>query len=228
MEIVRVLVVDDHPLMREALVTAIDAEPDLQVIGEAGDGQEAIEQARDLQPDVIIMDLMMPKVNGIDAIAAIHREQPQICILAITASSSETMVLNAVRSGALGYVLKSIHRDELLSAVRQVARGNPYLPTQVTLKLIRGVQGASKTVESSSSPSPAPASAPKARLTVREREVLSLLGQGLSNREIAARLVISEATVRSHIYHIVGKLGLENRAQAVVYAVREGLTGSGY
>ncbi|NOX64145.1 MAG: response regulator transcription factor, partial [Chloroflexi bacterium] len=213
----RVLIVDDHPLMRDALKTAVGSEPGLYVVGEATNGDEAVEQARALQPDVIIMDLLMPGMDGLEAIAAIHRDLPHIRILAITSSSEEDMVLKAVKAGASGYVLKDVGREDLLTAVREVGRGQGYLPPTVALKLIQSMQRSAQDAPAARTATSRPTSGSgAAKLTKRERQVLALLGQGLSNREIAAELVISEATVRSHIYHILGKLQLENRSQAVV------------
>ncbi len=219
MKQIRVLVVDDHPLMREALCAAIEAEADLAVAGEAGGGRAAVEQARALQPDVIVMDLLMPQMDGLEAIAAIRAEFPQARILALTSSTEESKVLAAVQAGTLGYLLKDAHRDELLQAIREVSRGNAYLPSQVALKLMHSVRESQP--DASPPPDESPGHRSMERLTPRQREVLNLLGQGLSNREIAERLVVSEATVRSHIYSILGRLGLESRSQAVAYAAHQ-------
>lgn len=216
---IRVLVVDDHPLMRDALCAAIEVEADMEVVGEAADGREAVEQARALQPDVTVMDLLLPRMGGLEAIAAIREEIPEILILAITSSTEESKVLAAVQAGALGYLLKDARREELLQAIRQVSRGNAYLPPQVALKLMHSV----RPPRSDTPPPPRePTGAPSTeRLTARQNEVLNLLGQGLSNWEIAQTLYISKSTVRSHIYHIRGKLGLESRSQTIAYAVRQ-------
>lgn len=215
---IRVLVVDDHPLMREALCAAIETDEGMEVVGEAANGLAAVQQARTLQPDVIIMDLLMPGMNGLEAIAAIHAEFPKISLLALTSSTEEGKVLAAVQSGALGYLLKDAQREELLHAIRQISQGEPYLPQQAVINLMRSVR---RPLPAPPPPSPEPpdGQSPE-RLTPRQKEVLGLLGQGLSNREIAERLVVSEATVRSHIYHILGILGLENRSQAVAFAAR--------
>lgn len=216
---IRVLVVDDHPLMREALRAAIEAEADMEVVGEAANGREAVDQARALQPDVIVMDLLMPGVNGLEAIAAIRAEFPEALILALTSSTEESKVLAAVQAGALGYLLKDARREELLQAIREVSQGNAYLSPQVALKLVHSVR---QPRPDTPPPPREPAGGPSTqRLTARQKEVLNLLGQGLSNQEIAETLVVSEATVRSHIYHILGKLGVGSRSQAVAYAVRQ-------
>ncbi len=220
---VRVLVVDDHPLMREALCAAIEVERDMEVAGEATNGQDAVEQTRALQPDVIVMDILMPGMDGLEAIKTIHKERPQIPILALTSSTEESHVLAAVRAGALGYLLKDTSREELLRGIREVSRGNEYLPSNVAVKLMRGVRQTSALPPLLSNE--AAGERPVERLTARQREVLELLGQGLSNREIAERLVVSEATVRSHIHSILGKLGLESRSQAVAYAASGSVPG---
>lgn len=219
MDRIRVLIVDDHPLMREALCAAVRAETDMEVAGEAAGGREAVEQARALQPDVTVMDLLMPDMDGLQAIAAIREENPEALILALTSSTEESKVLAAVQAGALGYLLKDAQHNELIEAIRQVSQGEPHLPPRVALKLIHSVRR-----EPPDTPPPPGEPAPDRpieRLTPRQTEVLDLLGQGLSNSEIAEALYVSEATVRSHIYHIVGKLGLAGRSQAVAYAVRQ-------
>lgn len=214
MDKIRVLVVDDHPLMREALCAAIRAEADMEVAGEAGGGREAVEQAQSLQPDVIVMDLLMPRMDGLEAIAAIRDEIPKVLILALTSSTEESKVLAAVQAGALGYLSKDADREELIEAIREVSRGNAYLPPQVALKLMHSVR------RPQPDPLP-PGDRPIERLTPRQEEVLDLLGQGFSNAEMAETLSVTEATVRSHIYNILGRLGLESRDQAIAYASRQ-------
>lgn len=216
---IRILIVDDHPLMREALRAAIVAEDDLEVVGQAPGGAEAVQLARGLEPDLTIMDLLMPGTDGLQAIAAIHAERPQARILAFTSSTDESKVLAAVQAGALGYILKDAHREELLSAIRQVSQGHAYLPSAVALKLIHGVRHPPAELP----PTPE-GEVPLGRLTARQKEVLELLTQGLSTQEVAAKLVLSEATVRSHIFHLLGALGLENRRQAVAHVLRRGGT----
>jgi len=211
MDRARILIVDDHPLMREALRAAVEDEPDMLVIGEACDGNEAIALARQLAPDVILMDLLMPSLDGLEATAAILAQQPQVRILALTSLANENKVVAAVQAGALGYITKEAPRAELLQAIRCLAAGEPVLPPEIALKLFSGIRR-TKTV-----PAKGDLTEP---LTSRQEEVLTLLGEGRSDREIARTLCISEGTVRTHVHHILNRLGLENRAQAVAYANR--------
>jgi NarL family two-component system response regulator LiaR len=209
---IRVLVVDDHPMLREALVTAIEAEADLEVAGEAVNGQQAVEDARTLAPDVIVMDLFLPVKDGVTAIAEIMALNPEARILAITSSTEDERVLAAVQAGAAGYLLKDASRTLFLQGLRAVAAGKTFLPPEVAEKLARGVRQAGGERTEEASPE---------QLTRREQEILALLGEGLSNRAIADRLSLSESTVRVHVYNILGKLGLEDRGQAIVYALRK-------
>ncbi len=205
------LLVDDHPLFREALRTAIETEPDLQVVGEASDGQQAVRQALALKPDVIVMDLFLPVQDGVAAITEILAKNRSMRILAITSSTDDRQVVAAVQAGAMGYLLKDASREEFLRGLRQVARGGMHLPPGVAEKLARGVRQESRAQAEAEPVEP---------LTGREREILALLGEGLSNRAIAGRLSLSDSTVRVHVYNILGKLGLEDRSQAIVYALK--------
>ncbi len=211
---IRILVVDDHPLMREALCMAIEDEMDMQVVGEAANGEDAVRQARALNPDVTVMDLFMPRQGGLEAIAQIKREDANARIIALTSSTDEAMVLAAVQAGVLGYLMKDSQREELLHAIREVSRGNTFLPPAIAQKLANSVREQKKE-------KPAP---PVEPLTDREIQVLGLIGQGTSNKEIAQLLNVSEGTVRTHVHNLLGKLGLANRNQAILYAVREGIT----
>ncbi len=210
---IRVLVVDDHPLMREALCAAIADERDMQVVGEATNGEEAVAQARALKPDVTVMDLFMPGKDGLGAIAEIKAENPAARLIALTSSTDEDLVLAAIQAGALGYLLKDSQRVELLRAIREVSRGNTFLPPPVAQKLANSVR--------KRPPDQPPLVEP---LTERELEVLKLIGQGASNRQIAQTLGVSEGTIRTHVHNILGKLNLENRNQALLYAVRQGIS----
>jgi NarL family two-component system response regulator LiaR len=211
MSAIRVLVCDDHAVVREGLRTFVNGEPGMLVVGEAGDGLEAVAQARVLQPDVILLDLVMPRQDGPAAIAAILNERPAARVLVLTSFADDALVMAAIKAGALGYLLKDSAPDELIAAIRAVARGEPTLPPTIALKLFRELKQPAE---------PAPAVRP---LTEREVEVLRLVARGLTNRTIAERLQISEWTVRTHVRNILDKLQLANRTEAVLYALREGL-----
>lgn len=212
MPMLRVLLADDHPLMREALIAAIEDEPDMQVVGAATNGQEAVQLAQTLDPNVIVMDLFMPGMDGLHAIADIRTRDPRARILVLTSSIDENNVVAAVQAGVLGYVLKDSQRTELLVAIREVGLGKSHLPPEVALKLANGVRRHG-----------AQSATPTEPLTDREEEVLKLIGQGASNRDIANKLSLTEGTVRTHVHNILGKLGLANRNQAILHAIREGL-----
>ena len=212
MKKIKILIVDDHPMMREALQTALAEEDDMRVIGEGKDGEDGVRLAAELVPDVIIMDLLMPGMNGLDAITAICAADPQAKILVSTSLEDEEKVFAAIQAGALGYFPKTAPRTYLLEAIRKVADGVPYLPAGIAKKLFNGIRKLRT--------SPAARSAADEPLTSRQDEVLALLGEGRSDLEIAETLHLSEATVRSHIHRIIQRLGLENRSQAVAYANR--------
>ena len=211
---IRILIVDDHPLMREALQAAISAEPGMQAVGEAGSGREAVAQTRQLNPDLIMMDLLMPEMDGVDATKVILAENPQAKILTFTSMSEETKVLAAIQAGALGFVTKDAPRKELMDAIRMVATGEPCLPPEIALKLFQGVR------RQNTHPLVPYLDDMAESLTPRQEEVLRLLGRGYSDTQIAQSLHLSEATVRSHITNILNRLGLERRAQAIAYASR--------
>ena len=211
-EHIRVLVADDHAIIRKGIRAMLAVVPDIEMVGEATNGREAVEQARSLQPDVILMDLVMPEVDGIEAIRRIKAEQPEAHILVLTTFAGEEKIFSAIKAGALGYQLKDSDPDELVSAIRQVCRGESSLHPTIARKVLE---------ELSSPPERPPTPDP---LTAREVEVLRLVAQGRDNREIAEMLVISEATARTHVSNILGKLHLASRTQAVLYALREGLT----
>jgi len=213
MEMIRVLIADDHPIVREGLRTLIASEPGIELVGEATDGAEAVALARALRPDVILMDLIMPVKDGLAAINEIKAGDPEVSILVLTSFSEQDKVFPAIRAGALGYLLKDTAPDQLLQAIYDVHRGEPSLHPSVALQLIREINQPSEL-----SPAPDP-------LSPRELQVLKLLAQGLTNQEIADRLVISEWTVRTHVRNILGKLHLANRMQAALYALREGIAG---
>jgi NarL family two-component system response regulator LiaR len=210
-QVIRILVVDDHAVVREGLRALISGKPDMELVGEAGDGQEALLQARSLQPDVILMDLVMPHKDGIQAIREIRGENPAARILVLTSFGEDDQVFSAVKAGALGYLLKDSSPQELLEAIRCVYRGESSLHPAVARKLILGY-GQDQ-----------PAEVGTDILTEREVEVLKLVAQGLSNQTIAQHLHVGEGTVRFHVGNVLGKLRLENRTQAALYALRVGL-----
>jgi len=208
---IRLLIADDHPIVRKGLRALLEDQPDIQVVGEAADGNEAVEQAREFRPDVILLDLMMPGKDGLSAIGEIKREQPDARILVLTSYFEDDQVFPAIKAGALGYLLKDSSPQELLRAIRDIARGQSALHPAIALKVIRELNH------------PADLPATTDPLTARELEVLTLLGQGMSNAEIAARLTISERTVGTHISNILSKLHLASRTQAALYALKQGL-----
>jgi len=209
---IRILIVDDHAIVREGLRSLISTEPGMTLVGEAADGEAAVCLFSSLQPDVTLMDLVMPHKDGISAIREIKQQDPQARILVLTSFAEDDQVFPAIKSGALGYLLKDSSPQELLQAIRDIHRGESSLDPTVARKLI---QELSRPPELPPSPEP---------LSARELEVLDLVAEGLSNQEIAARLVISERTVRNHVGSILAKLHLANRTQAALYALRKGLT----
>jgi NarL family two-component system response regulator LiaR len=206
---IKILIADDHPLMREALRTALMDEPDLQVVGEAKDGNEALDLAAQLNPDMVLMDLLMPGLDGLEAIARLQESHPHIKIMVVTSMENEQKILAAIQAGALGYFPKTAPRPYLLEGIRKVADGIPYLPSGITLKLFKGLRDMKVPLPDRS--------AVDEPLTTRQQELLALIGEGRSDREIAETLHLTEATVRSHVHNIIQRLGLENRAQAVAY-----------
>jgi two-component system response regulator NreC len=214
---IRVLVVDDHTLVRQGIRVLLQAEPDLQVVGEGSDGREAVRLARELQPDIVVMDLTMPEMDGMEATRLIKEFAPHIQVLALTMHDSDEYFFRVLQAGASGYVLKRAASTELLSAVRAVARGEAFLYPSVAKKLVYDyLNRAQVTGESEAQHS-------YAGLTAREREVLTLIAEGLSNREIAERLVLSLSTVQTHYAHIMEKLNLQKRVELIKYAIRNGL-----
>ena len=208
---IRVLIADDHAIVRKGIRALLSTEADIQVIGEASDGAEAIAQTQALNPDVILMDLVMPKLDGIEATRQITANQPRARILVLTSFAADDKVFPAIKAGALGYLLKDSSPDELVQAIHQVHRGEPSLEPSIARKVLTELSQPPKTPLT---PEP---------LTEREVGVLRLVAQGQSNREIAEQLVITEMTVRTHVSNILSKLHLASRTQAALYALREGL-----
>jgi DNA-binding NarL/FixJ family response regulator len=204
---IRVLVVDDHPLMRDALAAALQGEPDLVVAGLAGNGQQALTSYLALQPDVVIMDLMMPVRDGVAATADILAHDPAARILVLTSAVGDERVVQALAAGAQGYLLKDAERDQILEGVRRVARGELFLPPESAGKLVRALQQGGN----------AAVALPSPLLSPRQLDVLSLAAGGLSDAQIAGRLILSESTVRVHFHHIIEKLGVTDRAAAITW-----------
>ena len=204
---IRVLLADDHRVVRQGLRLLLRVDPELEVVGEAADGAEALRLARELRPDVVLMDLVMPAMDGIAATAAIRGELPETEVLALTSVLEDASVVGAVRAGAIGYLLKDADADALRRAIKAAAAGQVQLAPEAAARLLREVR--------------APES-PEA-LTERETEVLRLLARGRANKEIARDLGIGEATVKTHVKHVLAKLGVQSRTQAALHAVRVGL-----
>jgi DNA-binding NarL/FixJ family response regulator len=212
---IRVLIVDDHGVVRRGLRGFLDLLDDIEVVGEAENGRQAVDSAARLQPDVILMDLLMPELDGLGAIAAIKAAQPEIEIVALTSFIEEEKVTTALEAGASGYLLKDADADEVASAVRAAHNGEVHLDPAVTRLLAQRLRARKTEPE------------PVEPLTERELEVLGLLGKGSSNKEIATALTITERTARTHVSNILGKLGLSSRTQAALYAVERGLVPKG-
>lgn len=204
---IRILIVDDHVVVRQGLRIFLGLDPDLEIVAEASDGAQALELARKEHPDVVLMDLLMPVMSGVEATAAIRRELPETEVLALTSVLEDTAVLEAMRAGAIGYMLKNTDAPQLRRAVKAAANGQVQLSPQIAAQLV----GEMRNLHSAD------------QLTEREWAVLRLLARGQSNREIAQSLQISETTVKTHVKNVLGKLGVPSRTQAALYAVRVGL-----
>ena len=214
---IRVLVVDDHALFRRGLEMVLAQETDIEVVGEAGDAEAAVDRAAELLPDVVLLDVRMPKGSGIEACVAIKEVAPSARIIMLTISDEEADLYEAIKAGATGYLLKEIPTDELIEAVRAVVDGQSLISPSMASKLLTEFALMAKRSDDRRNEVPAP------RLTERELEVLKLVARGLNNRDIAKELFISENTVKNHIRNILEKLQLHSRMEAVVYAVREKL-----
>jgi len=204
---IRILIADDHSVVRQGLRMFLALDPELEVAGEASDGAEAVRKARELQPDVVLMDLLMPVMDGISAIGEIRREMPGTEVIALTSVLEDASVVSAVKAGAIGYLLKDTQSDELCRAIKAAAAGQVQLSPQAAARLVREVR------------------APEGRepLTDRETDVLRLLARGRANKEIARDLSIGEKTVKTHVSSILSKLDVQSRTQAALYAVNIGL-----
>jgi DNA-binding NarL/FixJ family response regulator len=205
---IRILITDDHPIVREGLSAVLETQPDFEIVGEAASGAQAIERAAALRPDVILLDLELPELDGVAALRAIRAANPQAKVIIFTAFDTDERILGAVQAGAQGYLLKGAPREELFQAIRVVHSGGSLLQPVVAARLLRQVSGAPALPES---------------LTERELEVLRLLAKGRQNKEIASELVISERTVKFHVSAILAKLAVGNRTEAVSKAAQLGL-----
>jgi NarL family two-component system response regulator LiaR len=210
-EIIRVLIVDDHTVVRDGLNALLAAEPGMEVVGSAADGIEAVRLAQELNPDVILLDLVMPRMDGVQATIEIKRNTPDARILVLTSFAENHQVFSAIKSGAIGYMMKDTSSEELIQAIRDTYHNKPALQPEIARKLMRDIQnqaGQESLVNT---------------LTEREIEILQQVALGKTNQEIADELFLSERTVRTHITNILAKLRLSNRTQAALYALREGI-----
>ena len=203
---IRILIVDDHPVVRDGLIGMLSSRPDLEIAGEASDGQQAVEQSARLCPQVILMDLRMPVLDGVEAITRIRARQPEVHVLVLTTYDTDADILRAIEAGATGYILKDAPRDDLYRAILATAQGQTYLSPTVATRLMDQLRAPAETA-----------------LSPREVEVLEWVAKGASNKEIARHLHLSEATVKSHLLHIFTKLGVNDRTQAVTLAVQKGI-----
>ena len=209
MDAIRVLIVDDHQLFRRGVSSLLAGREDIEVVGEANNGAEAVERARELMPDVVLMDIKMPELDGLAATKQLKAEMPYVRIMMLTVSETDEDLFEAIKAGASGYLLKNVDPDHLVASVLQVQRGEVPIAPTMAAKILRELT--------------TPSEAPIQSLTSRERQVLELLASGMANKEIAFTLKISENTVKNHLRNILEKLHLQNRVQAALYAVRMGL-----
>ena len=217
MEPLRVLLADDHVLFRKGLASLLSSREDIQVVGEANDGYEALEQARELLPDLILMDIKMPRCDGLQATRLIKQEMPYVKIVMLTVSDDDNSLFEAIKAGAQGYLLKNLEPEDLFEMLAGVSRGEAPISRLMAAKILNEFAAQNKRPEPSTTPNPA------AILSAREKEVLQLVVKGATNKEIASELCITENTVKNHLRNILEKLHLENRVQAAAYAVREGI-----
>ena len=216
MKPITILLVDDQPLFREGLWTLLSVRPDLKVVGEAGDGEEAIKLCRTLKPTVVLMDLQMPVLDGVEATRRLHHEQPDSRVIVLTTFDDDEMVFDGLRAGALGYLLKDAPSEKLAEAIRAAARGESFLQPSIAAKVV--AEFARLTTKRSP-----PAQALIEPLSDREQEILALIATGATNREIGNQLFLAEGTVKNHVTNVLGKLGVRDRTQAALKAREMGL-----
>jgi NarL family two-component system response regulator LiaR len=214
-EPITVFIVDDHAVVRRGIRALLEAEDDFLVVGEAGSGGEAVLLAADLAPDVVLMDLVMPGIDGVEATRLLKQRSPRSQVIVLTSYHEDEHIFPAIRAGALSYLLKGVGLDELTEAARKAARGEAVLHPQVAARLVQELQGASQEMALLFK-----------TLSEREREVLRLIAEGCSNAQIAERLIISERTVKSHVTNILSKLQVADRTQAAIFAWRQGMMGN--
>ena len=220
---IRVFVVDDHAIVRDGIQSLLATEPSIECVGEAANGADAVSKVRILRPDVILMDLVMPEMDGIEAIHQIMAFQPEARILVLTSFSADDKVFPAIKAGALGYLLKDSSSEELIRAIHHVYRGESSLHPKIARMLLQEISTAQPTPNIEYPPHLSGQSTTVDPLTERELEVLKLVAHGRSNREIGDQLIVAEGTVRTHVSNILNKLHLASRTQATLYALREGL-----
>ena len=213
---IRILIADDHPLLRQGIRNFLSLEPDFQIVGEAVDGEDAVAQAKALLPDILLLDINMPKANGIQVAQQLKECLPEVRILALTIHDDENYMMEMIRSGAAGYLLKDIEPSMMVQAIRRVAAGESYVEPSLTKKLFKGITSRE---EAKAPPKPVHGM-DYDRLSAREVEVMQLIGRGMSNAEIAKTLFLSEKTVKNHLTNIFRKLQVTDRTQAVLYAIK--------
>lgn len=219
---IRVLLVDDHALFRSGIKSLLQRHPEFEIVGEAGDGMEGVKRAAQLRPDVVLLDLHMPGLSGRDAAAMMAEEAPESHVLMLTVSEDAEDLIETLRAGACGYLLKNIEAETLTAAITKAAAGESVISPQMMGKLVQGVRGAPPKA-STEAAAPAVVASELNKLSPREREILVLVARGQSNKEIARTLDLAESTVKIHVQNVLRKLGLTSRVQAAVFAVEQGI-----
>ena len=216
-DVIRVLLVDDQPLFRTAIASLISGQDDLEVVGQAENGVIAVEKAHELRPDLVVMDVEMPVMGGVEATRLLHQQLPEVKVVMLTVSESDEHLFEAIRNGAQGYLLKDLRPEQLFDMLRSVMRGETPISPAVAGLLVSEIRNGTLTTVDAPTATPAPP------ITARELEILQLVADGMSNRQIGHRLSITEGTVKNHVHNALEKLGLDNRIQAASYIVRQGL-----